>query len=158
MENWQIVIGTDTLAVQRHPRGTLKPDNVLKRNLGAWLKNTPADDIVEHEDGSKTSFDAFKSLLPPHNISKRLVNYLTKVYNSRAIPGRHALPYGALTEFSGSFQEFLQSLPQPVSEPGTVDAGKKIKRLNLPSRPRNYDTWYSYTSEKLAGSGLQLEW
>jgi len=117
VENWQIVIGTNTLAVQRHPTGKLKPDQVLKRNLGVWLDNTSGDDIVVDEDGNKTPFHAFKTLLPPNNISLQLVNYLTKGYNSRAIPGRLAVPYGALTAFSGGFQQFLQSL-RPVTEDG----------------------------------------
>ena len=54
VENWQIVIGTNTLAVQRHPMGKLEPDQVLKRNLGVWLDNTSGDDIVVDEDGNKT--------------------------------------------------------------------------------------------------------
>lgn len=37
-------------------------------------------------DGNRTPFSAFNTLLPPNDISEQLVNYLTKVYNSKAIP------------------------------------------------------------------------
>ena len=126
VENWQITIGTDTLTIQRHPSGTLKPDQVHKKNLGAWLRNTSGDDIIVDADGNKTPFSTFQTLLPPRDISKHLVNYLSKVYNCRAIPGRVSLPYGALKAFPGSFREFLESLG-PNSEDGI-----QIKRLVCP--------------------------
>jgi len=128
VENWQITIGMNTLVVQRHPSGALKPDQVHKRNLGAWLRNTSGDDIVVDADGNKTPFSTFQTLLPPRDISKHLVNYLSKVYNSRAIPGRVSLPYGALKAFPGSFQEFLESLARgPLWEDGI-----QIERLVCP--------------------------
>lgn len=128
VENWKIVIGTDTLEVHRHPRGALKPEQIQKRNLGMWLNNTSGDDIVVDADGNKTPFAPFKTLLPPNNISEQLVNYLTKLYNSKAIPGRIALPYGALAEFfaGGSFQKFLESLERAAKY------GKKLERIVCP--------------------------
>ena len=105
---WQIVIGSNILPVKRHPAGALETDQVRKRNLGVWLNSTSGDDIVEDADGNTTPFRAFKTLLPPNNISKELVNFFTKVYNTRAIPGRVGLPYGGLATSSGSFQEFIR--------------------------------------------------
>ena len=98
---------------------------MLKRNLGGWLNNTPGDDLVVDVDGYKMPFHVCNSLLPPNDISEELVNYLTKVYNRRAIPSRIALPYGALT-FSGNFQEFLKSLRLLMED------GKQPERIVYP--------------------------
>ena len=115
-ENWQIVIGGETLPIQRHPSELTSPvsKNVVRRNLGNWLKNTDGDSIVEDSRGSKTPFRAFKSLLPPSNIANELVDFLTNVFNAKAVPGRVALPLThpalAAGSFEGTFEEFLQGL------------------------------------------------
>jgi len=69
---------------------------------------------VEDSRGSKTPFRAFKSLLPPSNIANELVDFLTNVFNAKAVPGRVALPLThpalAAGSFEGTFEEFLQGL------------------------------------------------
>jgi hypothetical protein len=119
-ENWQITIGGDTLPIQRHPAALASPHskNVVRRNLGNWLKNTDGDSIVEDQRGNKTPFRAFQSLLPPSNISQDLVDFLTNIFNAKAIPGRLALPFSHPLLASGlvasegtlPFGEFLEGL------------------------------------------------
>ena len=115
-ESWQIIIGGDTLPIQRHPAALASPQlgNVVRRNLGTWLKNTDGDCIVEDSRGGRTPFQVFKSLLPPSIIAREVVDFLTNVYNAKAIPGRVALPFAhpALASGSrgGTFDEFLQEI------------------------------------------------
>jgi hypothetical protein len=112
---WQIVIGSMVLPVRRHPTtNSLAPAQVLKRNLGEWLNNTSPDDIVQDGDGNTIPFEAFRTLLPSNEISKELVNFYINVYNSKAIPGRVAIPYGSLANHfaAGSFEQFLLTLPK----------------------------------------------
>lgn len=110
-ENWQMAIGEGTVPIQRHPK-LLQSENVVRRNLGNWLKNTDGDDLVEDENGNKTPFHAFKSLLPPSAIANELVDFLTNVFNSKAIPGRVALPVtnSNLASFTGTIEQFQQGL------------------------------------------------
>ena len=107
-ENWQIVIDGDALPIQRHPK-TLVSKKVVRRNLGNWLKNTPGEDVVVDAHGNNTPFSAFKTLLPPNDISNTLVDFLSNVFNSKAISGRLALTYGELAGFPGTFKEFLSA-------------------------------------------------
>jgi len=118
--NWEIAIGEQTLPVKRHPTAqALVSENMVRRNLGNWLKNTPGDEIVEDSNGNSTPFHAFKSLLAPSDISHDLIDFLTNVFNARAIPGRIALPvaHGVLASFGGTLEEFLNGLSAP---PGGV--------------------------------------
>lgn len=110
-ENWRLTIGEGIVPIQRHPK-VLESENVVRRNLGNWLKNTDGDYIVEDEEGNQTPFHAFKSLLPPSTIANELVNFLTNVFNAKAIPGRVALPvaHGNLASFTGTFEQFRQGL------------------------------------------------
>lgn len=116
---WKIMIGGHEFKAKRHPAGTLEIDQVRKRNIGTWLQSTPGDDIVQDPDGNTIPFDAFKTLLPLNNISNDLVNFFTRVYNTRAIPGRLGLPYGGLTTTSGCFQEFLRSIHDTSNNAGS---------------------------------------
>ena len=107
-ENWQIIIDGDALPIQRHPK-TLVSKKVVRRNLGNWLKNTPGEDVVVDAHGNNTPFSAFKTLLPPNDISNLLVDFLSNVFNQKAISGRLALTYGELAAFGGNFKEFLSA-------------------------------------------------
>ena len=105
-ENWQIGLDRDALPIQQHPK-TVVSKKVVQRNLGNWLKNTPGEDVVVDAHGNNTSFSAFKTLLPPNDISNTLIDFLSNVSNSKAISGRLALTYGELAGFPGTFKEFL---------------------------------------------------
>ena len=65
--------------------------------------------MVVDAHGNNTPFIAFKTLLPPNDISNTLVDFLSNVFNSKAISGRLTLTYGELAGFPGTFQEFLSA-------------------------------------------------
>ena len=80
------------------------------------------DDIVEDPRENNIPFHAFQSLLPPSNISNELVDFFTNVFNTRAIPGRIALPvaYGVLESSRGTLEDFLKGLSAQPGGPGVV--------------------------------------
>jgi len=154
--NWQITIGNEVLPVHRHPTAILS-DQVFKRNLGVWLNNTPGDEIVEDGDGKSTPFEAFKTLLPPGNISKELVNFFSRLYNGRRIPGRFALPYGALTTSNGDFQEFLQPFTIDGNQPEKIiwPIDLESSTIGLAIVPRDsLAVVYNWTTDVTLGEGI----
>ena len=93
---------------------------------GKLVENTPGEDVVVDAHGNKTPFSAFKTLLPPNNISNMLVNFLSNVFNSKAISGRLALTTGngELAALPSNVQEFLsacdekhEQVPQMIVRP-----------------------------------------
>ena len=86
------------------------------------MKTTARDDIIEDSRGNNIPFHAFQSLLPPSNISNELVDFFTNVFNTRAIPGRIALPvaYGVLESSRGTLEDFLKGLSAQPEGPGAV--------------------------------------
>ena len=65
--------------------------------------------MVVDVHGNNTPFSAFKTLLPPNDISNTLVDFLSNVFNSKAISGRLALTYRQLAGFPGTFKKFLSA-------------------------------------------------
>ena len=49
-----------------------------------------------------------------------LVDFLSNVFNSKAIPGRVALAHKALSTFSGTFKEFLADVTNDGKEPTRI--------------------------------------